>query len=139
MTAMLLAALCLGQVTAEDPNDPAFLIGKELRCPVCQGMPISDSPSGMAIDMMGQVRKMHAEGKSREEILNYFTRSYGDWVLLRPRTEGVGWFVWTLPPVGMLVAIALALRYRKRAPPATPHVPPTSDPYLDAVRKEVQS
>ena len=31
------AAQAVGAV--EDPNDPAYLIGKELRCPVCQGMP----------------------------------------------------------------------------------------------------
>ena len=33
-------------------------IGRELRCPVCQGMPISESPADMAQAMMKRVREL---------------------------------------------------------------------------------
>ena len=36
----------------ESAEDEAFKIGKLLRCPVCQGMPIAESPSSMAQNMM---------------------------------------------------------------------------------------
>ena len=34
--ALLVLAVVIGAPVVEDPNDPAYLIGKELRCPVCQ-------------------------------------------------------------------------------------------------------
>ena len=79
-----------GPLVATD-LDEAHAIGKMLRCPVCQGMPIAESPSQMAQDMMGRVRDMLREGRSRDEILEYFVERYGEWVLLAPKAakEGV--------------------------------------------------
>ena len=61
---------------AEDPR--AYEVGLLLRCPVCQGMPIADSPADMAQSMMARIREMSAEGQSKEEIIAYFTERYGD-------------------------------------------------------------
>ena len=97
-----------GQVVAVG-NDGAHAIGLLLRCPVCQGMPISDSPADMAQSMMAKVRTMHSEGKSQDEILKYFTDRYGDWVLLKPKATGFNWIVWILPPVVLLLGIGGAL------------------------------
>ncbi len=140
----------------EDPNDPAFSIGKEIRCPVCQGRPIADSPSDMAMDMMRLVRKMLAEGKTREEILEYFARSYGDSVMLTPRKTGVTSLVWLAPPFAVLLLILYAVmlvRRSKTAPKTATQsksgtdkstknnkkTPAASsgDNYLDAIRREV--
>lgn len=128
------------KLVVEDTNDPAYLIGKELRCPVCQGMPIADSPADMAQDMMKKVRAMHQAGKTREEILDFFVKSYGEWVLLRPKTEGANWMLWGLPAVAALFALVLMWQmWRKPASTASPGptVPPTEDEYLAQVREEV--
>jgi cytochrome c-type biogenesis protein CcmH len=133
-------------VFAADPTTPpsadaqAHAVGRRLRCPVCQGMPISESPSEMAQAMMARVREMQAEGKSEDEIVNYFTERYGDWVLLDPRKEGVNVFLWALPPVALLLGLFVLRRYTKRAaPPAGPAslTATTDDPYLAAIRREV--
>ncbi|NIQ59331.1 MAG: cytochrome c-type biogenesis protein CcmH, partial [Gemmatimonadetes bacterium] len=53
----LLAAAVVGVVVTADPPavDRAEAIGSKIRCPVCQGEAIADSPSGLAQDMMDLV------------------------------------------------------------------------------------
>ncbi len=95
----------------EAASDPTYKIGMMLRCPVCQGMPVAESPSSMAQSMMNVVRDLHKEGKSEEEILDYFVKRYGEWVLLRPRAKGLGVFVWVLPPVLLLLGVWACLSW----------------------------
>lgn len=93
-------------------------VAKLLRCPVCQGLSVSDSPSTMATQMRVQVRELLAEGFDREQVLAYFERSYGEFVRLEPPLRGVNWLVW-LAPIALLAAgafvVARVLR-RARAP-----------------------
>jgi cytochrome c-type biogenesis protein CcmH len=127
----------------ETDADVAFAIGKGLRCPVCQGMPIAESPSDMAQSMMGRIRELVAEGKSRSEIEAYFVERYGEWVLLAPTTEGVNVLVWILPPLALAAGILLALRALRKKSGDMNRMPATSpaaadDPYLAAVRRAVE-
>jgi cytochrome c-type biogenesis protein CcmH len=163
IAALLSLALAAGLVTGQyapqkggsDPlNDPALelrvqKLGKELRCAVCQGVSIADSPASMARAQLDTVRELVAEGKSDEEIVDYFVARYGEWVLLEPPRSGFNWFVW-LGPVALVVGgLLVIVRQVKRAPapvataPLTTAPPstPTSeaeDPYLQAVRREME-
>lgn len=91
-----------------------YQVGSLLRCPVCQGLSVSDSPSGMAQNMKSQVRELLAAGFDQEQILSYFERSYGEFVHLRPPLRGVNWLVW-LGPVLALGVGALIVRRVLRA------------------------
>ena len=110
-----------------------------LRCPVCQGMSVADSPSTVALDMKQQVRELLAAGYTQEQILAYFERSYGQFVLLKPKTP----VVWLLPVIALLIGIGiLVFKFRKlEAAPAEaaakPEPAPPADPYLDRVRQLV--
>lgn len=103
---------------AEAPNDPASRaerIGSRLRCPVCRGVPIADSPSALAQEMMGVVRRQIAAGKSDEEILAYFEYRYGEWALLEPKAEGMNLAIWILPALVLVGgAGGIILRLRKK-------------------------
>ena len=92
-----------------------------LRCPVCQGLSIADSPSEMAVNMRGQVRELLQRGFTQEQILNYFEHSYGQFVLLKPKFRGVTSFVWTLPLLVLVigvVAVTMKMRKLQTAPTA---------------------
>ena len=122
-----------GEALAQRTNE----IGRLLRCPVCQGMAISDSPAEMAVNMRGQVRELLERGYTEEQILQYFELSYGEFVLLRPKSK----VLWMLPVIALALGAALVfLKLRKlervpHPPLATGHTPPTTDdPYLDRVR-----
>ena len=113
-------------------------VGSLLRCPVCQGMSIADSPSEMAVNMKGQVRELLARGYTEEQILKYFELSYGQFVLLKPKFEGVTGMVWILPVVVLalgLVIVFVKLRSLEK-PQTTNNQQPTTedDPYVSRVR-----
>lgn len=136
---------------AETDDDAAHRVGLLLRCPVCQGMPISESPSDMAQAMMKVVREQLAAGKSQDEILAHFVDRYGEWVLLEPKREGLNLVLWGAPPAAILVGLWVLRRAMKRtgggvepapkvsAPSSSPGASAQpSDPYVAAIRREVE-
>src|SRR3954471_17859496 len=89
------------------PLDPAheervMRLGKLLRCAVCQGLSIADSPASMARAQLDTVRELVEAGKSDQEIKDYFVERYGEWALLEPPAHGLNLLVW-LGPLALLV------------------------------------
>lgn len=121
-------------------------LGKELRCAVCQGLAITDSPASMARAQLDKVRELVKEGKSDDEVKDYFIARYGEWVLLKPRTSGSSGLVWLLPILLVVVGFGLIGYYihmhrRKPGAPAVAAAPAatmTDDDYLKAVRSELE-
>jgi cytochrome c-type biogenesis protein CcmH len=86
-----------------------------LRCPVCQGLSVADSPATMAQSMKAQVRELLAKGYEREQILAYFEHSYGEFVRLEPPLRGVNWLVWGAPLAGLAAGLGVVVFALKRA------------------------
>lgn len=167
MTAALLSltlafSLVTGQYAPQqggsDPLAPELearvqALGKQLRCAVCQGVSIADSPASMARAQLDTVRELVAEGKTDQEVVDYFVARYGEWVLLEPPATGFNWLVW-LGPVALVAVGGLVIwRQFQRGPPraqpttqqtAAPAAPAGTaspeeeDPYLQAVRRELE-
>ena len=116
-------------------------VSSELRCPVCQGLAIGDSPSQMAANMKAQVREMLERGYTEPQILSYFEKSYGQFVLLKPKFQGVNALVWILPLLALAGGFALVVtkaRKLEKAPVRIAAEPePVDDPYLARVREMV--
>ena len=116
-----------------------------LRCPVCQGLSVSDSPAEMAVNMKGQVRELLQRGYTQDQILRYFEQSYGQFVLLKPKFQGINTLVWTLPILVLLTGGAIVyFKMRRLQSPlpsddeseaARPDVDPDLEPYVLRVRE----
>ncbi len=126
-------------------NARAADIAAKLRCPVCQGVSIADSPAGMATKMRGQVRDLVAKGYSEDQVLTYFERSYGEFVRLEPPMRGLNWVLWMLPALVLLGGALLVFRKaRQPVPVATrPEVrsagtdaDPSLAKYLERIRRD---
>lgn len=106
-----------------------------LRCPVCQGLSVWDSPATMAVNMKHQVRELIAQGYSEDQILRYFEASYGEFVRLEPAMRGMNWLVY-VAPLALLVAggwITWRMLRRGRSDGAEgqlPEAPATVDEHL---------
>jgi cytochrome c-type biogenesis protein CcmH len=77
-------------------------ISSQLRCVVCQGLSLQDSPSQLAQEMRAIVREKLEEGMTPAEVRAYFVERYGEWVLLEPEPKGFNLLVYFLP-IAMLV------------------------------------
>lgn len=88
-------------------------IASRLRCPVCQGESIEDSPSELAREMRSLVRDQLREGRTPREINAYFVARYGEWILLEPTMTGLNILLYVLPVllvVGGLALVAVLVR-----------------------------
>ena len=72
-------------------------IYKNLRCLVCQGQSISDSNSDFAITLKMVVKDLIDQGKTEEQIYNFLSEKYGDWILYKPKLNYVNFLLWFLP------------------------------------------
>jgi len=94
-------------------------LSAELRCPKCQNQNIADSNAPIAADLRRQLHGQLHEGRSDAEIADYMVRRYGEFVLYRPRWNGVTAVLWLAPLIllGLAAWIVPATLRRDRSPP----------------------
>ena len=108
---------------AADPALEARMleITAELRCLVCQNQTIADPHADLAVDLRRQVREMLQQGQTDQQVVDYMTARYGDFVLYRPPFKATTALLWIGPGVmavcGLLLLV-LILRRRSRLPDA---------------------
>lgn len=94
-------------------------VASTLRCPVCQGESIQDSPSELAQQMRSVVRDRLRAGQTPDEIRAYFVGRYGEWILLEPKMTGLNMVLYALPVVsiigGLILIVFLVRRWTKPA------------------------
>ena len=83
---------------------------QEIRCMVCAGEAIADSPAEVAHDMRRDIRARIAAGDSNATIKAYLVSRYGDAVLMRPPLKTSTLTLWLAPLALLLAGIALARR-----------------------------
>jgi cytochrome c-type biogenesis protein CcmH len=99
------------------------VLASELRCPVCQGNSIQDSPSELAQQMRDLIRDQLRAGKTPDEVRAYFVEKYGEWILLAPKAQGLNLIVYLVPVVAILLGGLVVWRTVRR----WTHAPAGSD------------
>ncbi|MGB2201092.1 MAG: cytochrome c-type biogenesis protein [Pseudooceanicola atlanticus] len=101
-------------------DDPALEtrareLSKGLRCLVCRNENIDDSNADLARDLRLLVRERLVAGDTDEEVIDFVTERYGEYVLLQPRTGGTNMILWLAGPAMLLLAFGIGFAYvRKR-------------------------
>ena len=98
------------QVDADTLEDQIAEISGELMCPVCEGQSVAESNAQLARDMRAVIKTKLLEGKSKEEIIDYFVSSYGETILASPPPKGFSVILWLLPVLSVLIGAAIILR-----------------------------
>jgi cytochrome c-type biogenesis protein CcmH len=102
----------------------ARALSKQLRCLVCQNQSIDDSDADLARDLRRAVREQLVAGQSDQEIIDYLTARYGDFVLLKPPVKPATWGLWFGPLAVLVVAAVGAMVYvRRRGPRSEARTP----------------
>lgn len=113
---IVMATALISLVTShESPDDRVERIGAAIKCPVCQGESIANSPSSMATDMMDLVAARVDAGASDDEIITELLGSFSGAVLLDPPVSGSTLLLW-LAPLGALVAGVVVILWWQRHP-----------------------
>jgi cytochrome c-type biogenesis protein CcmH len=125
-------------------DDQVNAVARQLYCPVCENIPLDVCPTTACAQWRELIRQMLAQGKSADEIKNYFVINYGTRVLSAPPRTGLNWLIYILPPLGFLVGIYLVYRVlrntrnrpRSAVPPAP--APASEDKYFAQIEEELR-
>lgn len=113
-TIMSFSALAVGvdDVRLADPAEEARAqeLMKQLRCLVCQNQSIVDSDADLARDLRGIVRERIMAGDSDDQVLEFMTSRFGDWVLLKPPFDKATMVLWLSPLLLLLIGFIIIYR-----------------------------
>ncbi len=114
-TVIVLMAVALVLLISTEPAqvDRVEAIGSRIKCPVCQGESIANSPSAMAEDMMDQVAERVAAGATDDEIIEELLASYSGALLLDPPTSGSTLLLWLAPIVAVVVGVVVIVWWKR--------------------------
>ncbi|MGV3590355.1 MAG: cytochrome c-type biogenesis protein [Gammaproteobacteria bacterium] len=108
----LFAAAPIEDITFADAEQQARYdkLIAELRCPKCLNSNLAGSDAPIAASLRTEIREQLAEGRSDEEIIEFMTARYGDFVLYRPRLTAGTAALWFGPLVLLLVGFLVLRR-----------------------------
>ena len=67
------------------------------------------------------MRELIVEGRSDDEVLDFFVARYGEFVLMRPKAEGANLVLWLAGPGLLILGAGIAVSYlRRRSAPEAP-------------------
>ena len=97
-------------------------VARTLYCPLCVGQRLDACEIPLCIDMKREIAEQLAQGRTPEEIRQYFVAQYGPVVLGEPPRKGFNWLAWVIPFLVLAGAAAFVLirvRQWSSAQPAT--------------------
>lgn len=113
--------LVLVVLVATSPSDIDRVesLGTRIKCPVCQGESIANSPSQMARDMMDLIEERVAAGVDDEDIVDELLSSYSGAVLLDPPASGSTLILWLAPLAAIVIGGLVIFIWRRSPAPDT--------------------
>lgn len=100
----------LFEFESPDQQQRAITLAKSLRCPQCQNQNLIESNSPIAKDLRLVVFNMVKAGKSNNEITQYMTERFGEFVLYKPAMSASTLLLWLLPIALFLLFIYLSVK-----------------------------
>lgn len=126
--AALIVLLGAGPAQAA-PDDVANDISSEIMSPFCDGVTLHECPSAEALSLRARIEEWVRSGWTRSRIMNRLEEQYGASIHALPPRSGTGLVAWVGPVIalgaGILLAVARARRWSRRARPAPRGPSPT--------------
>ena len=97
-----------------EENEIQNKITKNLRCLICQGQSVYDSDSEFARSLKILVDNKIKEGLSENQIYEFLTNKYGEWILYDPKFNKNTYFLWILPLLIFLFGGAIIFKKLKK-------------------------
>tara|TARA_B110000014_G_C19686683_1_gene359953 strand:- start:55 stop:468 length:414 start_codon:yes stop_codon:yes gene_type:complete len=89
-------------------------ISKNIRCMICQNQSIDESDAPLAKDLRILIREKIKNGKTNDEIYDFLTERYGDFILLKPAFKLNTFLLWLLPFIFLAIGIFFIFFHNKK-------------------------
>lgn len=91
-------------------------VTKELRCSVCQNQSLADSNAPLAIDLRQAIYEQVNRDVSEQEIIEFVTSRYGEFVLYQPPLTPQTALLWAAPLVLLILGFYVITRFFQSSP-----------------------
>jgi len=149
----ILTSLFIALLLTAAPQDPQALeqeakqIETMLIAPCCWSQQVSLHQSPAADEIKANIRRLLAQNKTRQQILDAYVSEYGDRILAEPPARGFSAALYVLPwvflagSVGLVVTVVRRLRaHAPRAPSAAQRTPSAeSEAEADRLDEELRN
>ena len=132
---LFITCLAAAQDTGVTIEARVFDLARQLRCPICVSESVAASSSQISLTMRAEIQEMVEQGLSDQEILDSFTASYGDWILLEPPRRGLHLLVWLLPVVVAGAGAVMLIGFMRRSTRAGNEKVDVSDADIERLRQ----
>lgn len=82
---------------------------EEFRCPKCQNANLAGSDAPIAQDLKHKTYILVQQGQSDDQIRQYMTSRYGDFISYKPPINRATWVLWFAPPLVLLIVFLVWL------------------------------
>ena len=115
LVAFLLALPALAAIEeyafdSEEQEERFRKLTYEMRCPKCLNSNIAGSDAPIAADLRAEIYDQIREGRTNEEIIEFMSSRYGDFILYRPRLTLGTFFLWFGPAILLLAGFLIVRR-----------------------------
>ncbi|WP_238322335.1 heme lyase NrfEFG subunit NrfF [Vibrio mexicanus] len=98
----------LFEFSSPEKQKRAIALAKALRCPQCQNQNLVESNSPIAKDLRLIVFQMIESGDSEQQVVDYMTARYGDFVRYKPALSLQNSLLWGLPVLLLIGFVGLS-------------------------------
>ena len=95
---------------SEQQEDRFKKLTYEMRCPKCLNSNIAGSDAPIAADLRMEIYDQIREGRNNDEIIEFMSSRYGDFILYRPRLTMGTFILWFGPAFLLLAGIVIVRR-----------------------------
>lgn len=107
---ILLNFFTLSIVKADNIERDFKELTSKLRCMTCQNQTIYDSDADFSKDIKKIIRKKLNEGGTKNEIAEFLSERYGEYILFEPRFDRKNSFLWIFPFIILIVSAIFLIR-----------------------------
>lgn len=100
----------LFEFTSPEKQKNAIELAKSLRCPQCQNQNLVESNSPLAKDLRLIVFEKINAGESEQQVIDFMTARYGEFVRYKPSFSWQNSLLWGLPILLLLVFVWFSLK-----------------------------
>ena len=100
----------LFQFESLEKQQRAIALAKSLRCPRCQNQNLVESNSPIAKDLRLIVFKKINSGESEQQVVEFMTARYGEFVLYKPSLTWGNALLWGAPILAMFLFLTFSIK-----------------------------
>lgn len=109
------AAIEVYQFENESQEERFNALSDQLRCPMCLNSNLSGSDAPIAADLRAEIYEQIMDGQSNDEIIDFLTQRYGDFINYRPPLNSGTFLLWFGPLFLLLGGMLIVWRMGKNS------------------------